>query len=152
MYFYTNQNPDAAANIKGNSLFPDILGTAYFYQTRSGTVVATEVSGLPLQEGNCKGNIFAYHIHQGGSCGGDDFPETLGHYNPQDCPHPYHAGDMPPLFGAGGTAFSVFLTDRFTTDEIVGKTVVIHSKPDDFTSQPAGNAGEKIACGVIERY
>ena len=44
-----------------------------------------------------------------------------------------------------------FLTDRFTLKEIIGRTVVIHSMPDDFTSQPSGNSGEKIACGVIKR-
>ena len=56
---------------------------------------------------------------------------------------------MPPLFGCNGAAFSVFLTDRITVNEIIGKTVIIHSDPDDFTSQPSGNAGTKIACGVI---
>ena len=48
-----------------------------------------------------------------------------------------------------GYAFSAFLTDRFTVKEIVGRTVIMHSSPDDFTSQPSGNAGEKIACGEI---
>lgn len=41
------------------------------------------------------------------------------------------------------------MTDRFTIDETIGKTVIIHAKPDDFVTQPSGNAGEKIACGVI---
>jgi len=74
----------------------------------------------------------------------------MGHYNPDNLPHPYHSGDMPPLFGNDGTAFSVFLTNRFKIDEIIGRTVVIHAQPDDFTSQPSGNSGEKIACGIIE--
>ena len=65
--------------------------------------------------------------------------------------HPYHAGDMPPLFGEKGEAFSVFMTKRFRVDDIIGKTVIIHSMPDDFTTQPAGNSGEKIACGIIRR-
>jgi Cu-Zn family superoxide dismutase len=58
---------------------------------------------------------------------------------------------MPPLFGNQGYAFLMFLTDRFTAREIIGKTVIIHDKPDDFTTQPAGNSGNKIACGVIQR-
>ena len=65
--------------------------------------------------------------------------------------HPYHAGDLPPLFGSGGVAVSVFLTDRFHLEDIIGKTVIIHSSPDDFTTQPSGNAGAKIACGEIKR-
>ena len=74
----------------------------------------------------------------------------MTHYNPKDCPHPYHAGDMPPLFGNNGEAFMAFMTDRFTVEEIIGKTVIIHSNPDDFTTQPGGNSGEKIACGKIK--
>ena len=48
-----------------------------------------------------------------------------------------------------GKAFSAFLTDTFTVKEVLGRAIIIHSKPDDFTSQPAGNSGEKIACGII---
>lgn len=51
---------------------------------------------------------------------------------------------------ADSKAFSAFLTDRFTVKEILNRTVVIHSRPDDFTTQPSGNSGEKIACGVIK--
>jgi len=50
-----------------------------------------------------------------------------------------------------GNAYMQVLTNRFSVREILGKTVVIHSHPDDFHTQPAGNAGEKIACGVIEK-
>jgi len=63
--------------------------------------------------------------------------------------HPHHAGDLPPLFGNNGYALSMFLTTRFSVSEIIGRTVILHSAPDDFTSQPAGNSGVKIACGVI---
>ena len=56
---------------------------------------------------------------------------------------------MPPLFGADGYAFLAFVSSRFTVNEILGKTVIIHSGVDDFKTQPSGNAGEKIACGVI---
>ncbi|MBR6728207.1 MAG: superoxide dismutase family protein, partial [Clostridia bacterium] len=79
----------------------------------------------------------------------DPFAATGAHYNPEGCPHPYHKGDLPPLFGADGVAISAFLSDRFSVSEVLGKTVVLHSAPDDFTTQPAGGAGEKIACGVI---
>ena len=58
---------------------------------------------------------------------------------------------MPPLFGVNGNALLIFMTDRFSIEEIIGKTVIIHRKPNDFATQPSGNSGEKIACGVIER-
>ena len=75
--------------------------------------------------------------------------DAKAHYNPDNCEHPYHAGDMPPIFGNNGYAFSIFLTNRFCTDEIIGKTVIIHLQPDDFHSQPSGDSGAKIACGEI---
>ena len=75
--------------------------------------------------------------------------DAKAHYNPDNCEHPYHAGDMPPIFGNNGYAFSIFLTNRFWTDEIIGKTVIIHLQPDDFHSQPSGDSGAKIACGEI---
>jgi len=60
-----------------------------------------------------------------------------------------NAGDLPPLFSANGYAFSAVLTNRFTIDEIIGRTIIIHSSVDDFITQPAGNAGTKNACGKI---
>ncbi|MBP3342443.1 MAG: superoxide dismutase family protein, partial [Peptococcaceae bacterium] len=61
-----------------------------------------------------------------------------------------HAGDLIPLLSVGGKAWSSFYTGRFYPEDIIGRTVVIHNMPDDFRSQPAGDSGEKIACGVIE--
>jgi Cu-Zn family superoxide dismutase len=103
---------------------------------------------------NCGGNIFAFHVHAGGSCSGtpeDPFENTGAHYNPQGCEHPEHAGDLPPLFENNGYAYSVFFTDRFTAEESIGRTAIIHSLPDDFHTQPSGNSGKKIACGEIKR-
>jgi len=45
-----------------------------------------------------------------------------------------------------------FLSERFTAEEVIGRTVIIHSKPDNFTTQPSGDSGDKIACGIIEKY
>ena len=144
--------PDAWANIRGSEAYPSLMGIARFYNTPYGTLAAVEVEGLPAQTNACNDPIFAVHVHEGDTCTGnadDPFANTRTHYNPNGCPHPYHAGDMPPILGANGRAFSVFLTDRFTADEIVGRTIIIHSTPDDFTSQPSGNSGMKIACGEI---
>ena len=142
----------AAAQIRGSSQYADIRGQARFYQTDKGVLVTVEAINLPKGEGICSSNIFGCHIHEGGSCTGnenDAFFDTGGHYNPKGCLHPYHAGDMPPLFSANGVAVLCFLTDRFTVREIIGKTVVIHAAPDDMRTQPSGASGAKIACGVI---
>ncbi len=148
-----SRRPNALAVIKGGREFPNIRGQIFFYQTKAGVVVVAKVSGLPYEKDPCKRNIFGFHIHEGESCTGtdtDEFKNTGMHYNPDGCPHPYHSGDMPPLFGNHGIAFMSFLTDRFTLKEVLGKTVVIHRNPDDFISQPSGNAGTKIACGIIK--
>lgn len=144
--------PQAWACLSGSPAHPNLTGRVDFYQTRQGVLVAAEVSGLPQGEEPCKERIFGFHIHSGTQCTGnesDPFADTLTHYDPAGCEHPNHPGDLPPLFGNGGYAFQVVLTRRFTLREILGKTVVIHAHPDDFTSQPAGHAGEKIACGEI---
>lgn len=146
------RRPQARATVWGSEHYPSVRGTVRFYQTAFGVVVAAEIMGLPDTDDPCTAPVFAFHIHEGGQCTGnttDPFANVGVHYNPDACLHPYHAGDLPPLFGAGGYAFSVFLTDRFTVDEIVGRAVIIHAGLDDFTTQPSGNAGEKMACGVI---
>lgn len=139
----------AVAILRGAAVYPDISGIVRIFETTEGVIVVANVKGLPAQA-DC-GGVFGFHIHEGSSCGGDEFAETLGHYNPTNCPHPYHAGDLPPLFSNGGAAWMAVWTDRFTLQEIIGRTVVIHLHPDDFVTQPSGNSGLKIACGVIRR-
>ncbi len=145
-------NPYAFAKIKGNNDYTHINGFAFFYKLQTGILVSLQLNGLPTSNNICKKPIFAVHIHSGGNCTGnnaDPFADAMTHYNPNSCTHPYHAGDLPPIFGVNGLGFSAFLTNRFTTEEIIGKTIIIHSAPDDFTTQPSGNSGIKIACGVI---
>lgn len=147
-----SRQPQAVARVRGSGEHPDIRGEVRFYQTGCGVMVAAEVQGLPGGKG-CGARIFGMHIHSGGACAGDEsdpFADAMAHYNPDGCPHPQHRGDLPPLFGNNGSALLVTLTDRFTVEEVLGRTVIIHEHPDDFTSQPAGNSGKKIACGVIE--
>lgn len=139
--------PAAAAVLHGGDSAPELRGTVEFYPRKSGTLVIASVRGLP--HSNPSG-FFAFHIHEGSSCGGEEFAESGGHYNPADTPHPQHAGDLPPLLSADGTALLAVLTDRFTVQDVIGRTVIIHSGPDDFHSQPAGNPGMKIACGTIQ--
>lgn len=138
----------AIADIRGSEEYPRLCGFVSFRQADKGVLVTAKISGLPQTEHN----VFAFHVHSGDSCGGTDkepFPLSDGHYNPDKSPHPDHRGDLPPLFSCRGIAYMSVLTDRFTVREIVGRTIIIHIRPDDFMSQPAGNSGKKIACGKI---
>jgi len=147
-----NRNPDAYSKITGSSKYPQINGLVYLYQLPTGVFLIVQVQSLPDSTEACASNIYGFHIHQGNSCTGnaeDPFADTDGHYNPHNCPHPAHAGDLPPLFGNHGFALMAFFTDRFSVNDVIGRTFVIHAHPDDFTTQPAGNSGEKIACGRI---
>ena len=74
------------------------------------------------------------------------------HYNPSGEPHPEHAGDLPPVLNNRGTAWGAIYTDRFYPEEVIGKTVILHDRADDFYTQPSGNSGEKIACGQIREW
>ncbi len=138
--------PDAVAQIKGGPDATHLLGEVRFYQENECVLVVADLSGLPPTN---KSGFFALHIHEGTSCGGGGFPQTGSHYNPQGADHPHHAGDLPPLLACHGRAYLAVRTDRFRVSDVIGRTVVIHSGPDDFHTQPAGNAGTKIACGVI---
>ena len=139
--------PRAIAQILGSRDYPKIRGTVRFYQRSDGVLVEAEVTGLPRTETG----FFAFHIHEGASCIGDGFPNSGGHFNPGKAQHPNHAGDLPPLLGDYGKACMKVLTGRFRVEEILGRTVILHADPDDFHTQPSGNAGMKIACGVIRR-
>ncbi len=140
--------PDAVARIRGGAEAPAVSGQVRFYQERGSVLVKADLSGLPQES---ETGFFAMHIHEGDACAGENFSQTGGHYNPKDVPHPNHAGDLPPLLAYGESAHLAVRTDRFRVEDIIGRTVVIHSGPDDFRSQPAGSAANKFACGVIRR-
>ena len=139
---------DAVAQITGSLDAPQLSGCVKFYQENGSVLIVAEIFGLPTKS---RTGFFGLHIHQGSTCIGADFYETRNHYNPAEQVHPEHAGDLPPLLRCNGSAYLSVKTDRFSVEEIIGRTVVIHSDPDDFHTQPAGNAGTKIACGVIRK-
>lgn len=143
----TYGRPSAVAVIRGDRGNPLLKGTVRFYQKPYGVLVETDVSGLP----NNSSGFFGFHIHDGSSCMGEGFPATGSHYDRGKHPHPRHAGDLPPLLSYGGRGYMAVISDRFSIRDIIGRTVVIHANADDFLTQPSGNAGEKIACGVITR-
>lgn len=134
----------AEARILGNTGYPELFGKALFTQMPVGGVsITVEVVGLPPESG-----FLGMHIHEVGDCT-QPFDKTGNHYNSTEAAHPMHAGDLPPLLNNNGYAYLSFYDNRFQLKEILGKSIVIHSMRDDFTSQPAGDSGEKIGCGVI---
>jgi len=144
--------PAAYAELTGNPGNGEISGMVRFYPVNGGVLVNAEVYGLPISAETCGPDIFGFHIHEGNSCTGtasDPYADVGEHYNPSHCPHPAHMGDMPPLFGNNGNAWMMYFTDRFTIPDLINRTIIIHSHPDDFTTQPSGNSGTKIACGTI---
>ncbi len=145
---FINKRPVAFARLQGDREHMGLTGTVRFYQLPGGVLVEAEVMGLP----NNGSGFFGFHIHEGADCSGTDFATTGGHFSGKYAPHPQHAGDLPPLLSCNGRAYMAVMTDRFSIREVLGRTVVIHGSPDDFKTQPSGDAGRKIACGAIERF
>ena len=134
----------AEARIIGNMGYPELFGKATFIQMPTGGMVITvEVIGLPRESG-----FLGLHIHEVGDCT-KPFDKTGSHYNPTGAAHPMHAGDLPPLLNNDGYAYLSFYDNRLQVADIIGKSIIIHSMRDDFTSQPSGDAGQKIGYGVI---
>lgn len=148
---------NAIASIKGDPSNPNIRGTVGFYDITGGTMVLAQIFGLPNYKPSTDGTPqigpFGFHIHQNGSCEIGEhqspFEAAGGHWNPYNQPHGNHAGDFPVLFSNNGYSYMTFFTNKFKPQEVIGKTVIIHESPDDYRSQPAGNAGKRIGCGLI---
>ena len=104
-----------------------------------------------------------FHVHEKGDCSAPDATSAGGHFNPDGKPHghpshgPHHLGDMPMLEADGGgnatlKAFLPGLALGGGPTGLAGRAVVVHAAVDDFKSQPAGNSGARIACGVIAHH
>lgn len=130
-------------------------GTVHFHQHGDHVMVHARVSGLkPNQE-------HGFHIHEKGDCSAPDATSAGGHFNPGGKPHgpqdsERHAGDMPSLKAdASGSAEARFRLAGVTIGsgaaDIVGKGLIVHAQPDDYKTQPTGNAGARIACAVIAK-
>jgi superoxide dismutase, Cu-Zn family len=128
-------------------------GTVTFAQGRHHMMIQYDISGLkPNAE-------HGFHVHEKGDCSAPDATSAGGHFNPTGRPHGHHAqgdrhaGDLPNLKAdANGVARGRIPVDGLTiggTHGVVGLSVVVHRDPDDYRSQPAGNSGPRIACGVI---
>ncbi len=150
--YITTHLPNAISQIKGNAKNPTINGTVEFYQLKNGVLVISQIFNLPQ---NSTGDFFAMHIHEANNCNENengDFEDSK-HFSKKEFLHPSHSGDLPVIQAnsENGEAFSVNLTNRFFVSDIIGKTIFIHENADDFRTDPSGNSGKKIACGVIKK-
>ena len=144
---------NAKAIIEGGKKYPKINGIVTFRETKKGVLVTAKINNLPISKDKCKDRFFGFHIHEGISCSGnveDEFANAKTHLNPTNCPHPFHIGDLPPLIENDGYSYMSVLINKFKIKDILGKVIIIHDMPDDFTTQPSGDSGTKIACGKIE--
>lgn len=129
-------------------------GTVTFQQQPGGVMMTASISGLPPS------SVHGFHVHEKGDCSAPDAMSAGGHFNPGGKPHgqmtmpEHHAGDMNNVTADanGNVRVSMLLPDLSVGTEangVIGRAVVVHKDPDDYKTQPTGNAGGRIACGVV---
>ncbi len=131
-----------------------VSGTIEFTQQTSVVEARATIAGLPPN------SVHGFHVHEKGDCSAPDGTSAGGHFEPHGKPHgpqdaPHHAGDLPSLKSdADGRATVEFRMENATVTagdaSVVGKAVIVHAKPGDFKTQPSGDSGARVACGVIE--
>jgi Cu-Zn family superoxide dismutase len=133
------------------------VGTATLTEQLSHVTLRVEVRNMTPGE-------HGIHVHGVGACDPPDFSSAGGHHAPMQMKHGmqnpagHHAGDLPNLVvDEDGTGTLEFTTDRFTLTEGPwslfdkdGSAVVVHAKPDDYKTDPAGNSGDRVACGIVK--
>ena len=145
--------PHVSAAIEGRS-GSALTGTATFTQVGGAVHIVVDVNNAP--EG-----VHAVHLHEKGDCSAPDGSSAGGHFNPTHMPHGspdapnHHAGDFGNMtVGADGHGHleldSAVLTVAPGEMSVVGRAIVVHANVDDFKTQPTGNAGGRIGCGVVK--
>jgi len=130
-------------------------GSVTFTQSGDRVKIVASLSGLPA-------GAHGFHVHEKGDCSAADAMSAGGHFNPSGKPHGHyesgerHAGDMPSIVAdASGNATLTVTLDAMAVGagaaDIVGKSVIVHKDPDDYKTQPTGNSGARLACGVIRK-
>lgn len=149
----TTSTEQAIATI-GSASGSNVTGMAVF--TQNGDYIT-----LTIEIENVSPGVHAVHIHESGDCSSGDGKSAGGHWNPTDVAHgkwgegEFHLGDLGNITvgedGRGGFELTTDLWEIGTGSDVdvVGKGIIVHADADDFTSQPSGNAGARIGCGVI---
>ena len=159
---HDNTNPKAASIVAARTTFSDVngrsLGQATLTDTSAGVLIKLNLQNVPP-------GPHAFHVHAVAKCEGPDFTSAGGHFNPTAAKHGLfaasgpHAGDLPNLFVPADGALSAELLipnvtlaagakSLFDAD---GSALMLHAAADDHASDPAGNAGARIACGVVTK-
>jgi len=149
--------PTARATLQGAPEDTDFTGTVTFTQQGDGLIVIADFAGVdtPGEHG--------FHVHETGDCShdaaGKHFTSAGGHFNPNNVEHacppnePRHAGDLGNVqIGTNGAGRSEQTTNLLTLsgpNSVVGKAIILHTGADDCQTQPTGNAGDRLACGVV---
>lgn len=133
-----------------------VAGYVDFVERADKVLVSVKVSGLKPN------GVHGFHVHEKGDCSAPDALSSGGHFNPDGHPHSHpqqakrHAGAMANLVAdAKGESTVSFEVDTMRVDAgkygVLQRALIIHSNPDDYASQPVGNAGGRIACGIIRK-
>lgn len=132
-----------------------VSGSVEMRQEGDHVIVKALVTGL------APNGQHGFHVHEIGDCNSPDGASAGGHFNPSGKPHgpqdaAHHAGDMPMLkadfYGRAEVEFHLTdVTLKAGPNNIVGRSIIVHRDPDDFKTQPTGNSGARIACGVIQK-
>ena len=152
-YEYPATNGVYVAMLHGTEGNENVHGFVMFTQDEDGVFVAAHAEGLPAN------SVHGFHVHEFGDCSAPDATSAGGHFNPHGRDHggpdseARHVGDLGNLHSdENGIAHLEMLDHKLELsgpNSIIGKAVVVHVQEDDLTSQPVGNAGARIACGVI---
>lgn len=131
------------------------VGHVTFIETPAGVQVSADLHDVAADDG-----LHGFHVHQTGECSPPDFTTAGDHFDPEGVDHacppttPRHAGDLGNVSIAGGSGLLDLTTDGVTVapgdTSVVGKAVILHEGEDDCTTQPTGDAGNRLACGVVE--
>lgn len=145
--------PKVEAVIEGRS-GSSLTGTAEFQMNGARLIILVSVKGAPP-------GIHAVHIHEKGDCSGSDAKSAGDHFNPEGTRHgapedrEHHAGDFGNLtVDADGTGSLMIHSGDLSLEgknSVLGRAIVIHENADDFMTQPSGNSGARIGCGVIKQ-
>lgn len=152
----TEMDTKSAVAILSGASGSNVTGTATFTSLENGKV------RLVMDVENLSPGEHALHLHENGDCSAADATSAGGHWNPTGDPHgergedEYHSGDIDNMVvGDDGVGTLEMEVEGWTigdgsSSDIVNKAVIIHADADDFTSQPSGAAGARVACGVIQ--